>query len=172
VVGTHPIAGSHASGASAARADLFRDRLCVLTPTPATDRGALARIRALWQGVGARTEDMSPRQHDAILARISHVPHLVAYALVAAAADSVIDGRPVLDYAGSGFLDTTRIAGSRAEIWRDIVRANAGAIRAALGEFRAALDRLEELARSSDGNDLEKALASAAAHRQRLGGPR
>src|SRR5207244_3207459 len=77
VVGAHPIAGSEASGAGAARADLFRGRRCILTPTPATDRAALARVRALWEGVGARVEEMPPAVHDELLARVSHLPHLL-----------------------------------------------------------------------------------------------
>src|SRR5437667_206336 len=75
VVGAHPIAGSEASGAGAACADLFRGRRCILTPTPATDRAALARVRALWEGVGARVEEMPPAVHAARLARVSHLPH-------------------------------------------------------------------------------------------------
>src|SRR5439155_1130219 len=96
VVGAHPIAGSEASGAGAARADLFRGRRCILTPTPATDRAALARVRALWEGVGARVEEMPPAVHDELLARVSHLPHLLAYALVAAVGDKSIAHRALL----------------------------------------------------------------------------
>jgi len=145
VVGAHPIAGSEASGAGAARADLFRGQCCLLTPTPATDRAALARVRALWEGVGARVEEMPAALHDDLLARVSHLPHLIAYALAGAVGEQTLGGRRLLDYAGSGFRDTTRIAASPAELWRDIALANAPALTAALGEFRAALDRLERL---------------------------
>jgi prephenate dehydrogenase len=169
VVGTHPVAGSEESGAAAARADLFRDRLCIITPTAATDPAAKARVRALWEGVGARVEEMPAMVHDDILARVSHLPHLVAYALVAAA-DRRADGRRVLDYAGSGFVDTTRIAASPAVLWRDIALANAGALGAALREFRAALDRLEGLLVAGDGAGLEAALAEAQITRRALGG--
>jgi len=170
VVGAHPIAGSEASGAAAARADLFRGRRCILTPTPATERGALARVRALWEGVGAGVEEMPPSVHDELLARVSHLPHLVAYALAAAVGEQASGGRRALDYAGSGFRDTTRIAASSPELWRDIALANAPALGAALAEFRAALDRLERLVAARDAAGLEAALAAAWAVRRRLGG--
>jgi len=170
VVGAHPVAGSEASGAAAARGDLFRGRRCILTPTPATDRAALARIRALWEGVGARVEEMSPVLHDDVMARASHLPHLLAYALVAAVGRVEIEGRRVLDYAGTGFADTTRIAGSPAELWRDIALANVASIRTALAEFRAVLDRIEHLVVDGNGAGLEAALAEARALRGRLRG--
>jgi prephenate dehydrogenase len=169
VVGAHPIAGSDASGAGAAQADLFRERRCLLTPTPATDRAALSRVRALWEGVGAHVEEMSPEAHDEILARVSHLPHLLAYALVAAVGEARIDGHRALDYAGAGFRDTTRIAASPAEVWRDVALANAGPLQASLREFRAALERLERLVAAGDAAGLESALAAAQALRRRLG---
>jgi len=169
-VGGHPIAGSEASGAAAARADLFRGTRCILTPGPATDAAALARVRALWEGVGARVETMAPATHDAILARVSHLPHLLAYALAAAVGEATVDGVRVLPYAGSGFRDTTRIAGSPAELWRDIALANAGALAAALAEFRTVLDRLARLVETGDAAALGAALEAARDLRRRLGG--
>lgn len=168
VVGGHPIAGSEAAGAAAARADLFRGRLCVLTPTPRTRPEALAPVRALWEGVGARVEEMDPNVHDEILARVSHLPHLVAYALIDALAGTGVDGRSVLTYAGDGLRDTTRIAGSRAELWCDIALANAVALRAALAEFRAALDRLDALVAAGDAAGLTDALEAARRVRRAL----
>ncbi|HLY38463.1 MAG TPA: prephenate dehydrogenase/arogenate dehydrogenase family protein [Candidatus Binatia bacterium] len=169
VVGGHPIAGSEASGAGAARADLFRDRRCILTPTSSTDSGALTRVRRLWEAVGARVEEMPPTAHDEILARVSHLPHLVAYALVEAVADLRVAGRQAVDYAGTGFRDTTRIAASPADVWRDIALANADPLRAALAEFRVALDALERFIGAGDAAGLEAALAVARSARQRLG---
>lgn len=169
VVGGHPIAGSEESGAGAARADLFRGRRCILTPTATTDRAALARVRALWEGVGARVEEMPAAVHDEILARVSHLPHLLAFALAATVGDAETAGRTVLDYAGSGFRDTTRIAASPPELWRDIALANAGALRAALAEFRTCLAHLEALVAAGDAAGLEAALAAAQAARRRLG---
>jgi len=169
VVGAHPIAGSEHSGAGAARADLFAGRRCILTPTPATEPAALARVRALWEGAGARVEEMPAAVHDEILARVSHLPHLVAYALASAVGTAQVDGRPILGYAASGFRDTTRIAASPAELWGDIAIANAPALIRALGEFRAALDRLQALLAAGDLAGLAAALAGAQAIRRRLG---
>ena len=169
VVGGHPIAGSEASGAGAARADLFRGRRCILTPTPATDPAAVTRVAALWHAVGARVEEMLPTVHDEILARVSHLPHIVAYALVHAVADLRIAGRQVLDYAGTGFRDTTRIAASPADVWRDIALANAEPLRAALAEFRVVLDALERYVAAGDVAGLEAELHAARSARQRLG---
>jgi len=169
VVGAHPIAGSESTGAGAARAELFQGRRCILTPIPGTDPTALARVRALWEGVGARVEEMPPAVHDELLARASHLPHVVACALAAAVDGTQVEGRVVLDYAGSGFRDTTRIAGSPAELWRDIALANAPALVAALREFRAALDRLEGAIAADDAPALEAALTLAQAVRRRLG---
>lgn len=170
VVGAHPVAGSEAAGAGAARADLFRGRLCIVTPSPRTRPEALAAVRSLWEGVGAQVEEMDAAVHDEILARVSHLPHLVAYALVAAVAGARVGGRSVLDYAGSGLRDTTRVAASRAELWRDIALANADALRAALGDFRTALDGLETLLAAGDAAGLERALEAAAVVRRRLDG--
>jgi prephenate dehydrogenase len=112
---------------------------------------------------------MTAETHDAILARISHLPHVLAYALVRAVADGTAEGRRLLDYAGTGFLDATRIAASPAEVWRDIALANRGALTAALGEFRAALDDLARLIQAEDGTGLERALDAAATARRGLG---
>lgn len=169
VVGAHPIAGSEASGAEAARGDLFRGRRCIVTPTSTTARAAVARVAELWEAVGATVEEMPPATHDEILARVSHLPHVVAYALVGTVGDLAIDGRRVLDYAGSGFRDTTRIAASPAPIWRDILLANATPLRAALAELRVELDELERLVAAGDGDGLEAALARARDVRRRLG---
>lgn len=169
VVGAHPIAGSEASGAAAARDDLFRDRLCILTKTPRSGTPALELVRALWEGVGARVEFMSPETHDAILARVSHLPHVLAYALVSAVAGRTADGRGLLDYAGTGFLDVTRIAGSPPEIWRDIALANRTPLLEALGEFRLALDALAHAIEAEDRSHLEGLFREAAAVRRGLG---
>jgi prephenate dehydrogenase len=172
VVGAHPIAGSEESGAGAARADLFEGRLCILTPTERTGLPARGLVRTLWEGVGARVEEMSPKVHDAILARVSHLPHVVAYALLRALGARREGERNVLDYAGQGFLDSTRIAASPPEIWRDIALANRDALRAALNEFRAALEDLSTLIDANDDLGLQRALAAAADARRALGDKR
>ncbi|HWP64930.1 MAG TPA: prephenate dehydrogenase/arogenate dehydrogenase family protein [Candidatus Limnocylindria bacterium] len=169
VVGGHPIAGSEQRTVAAARADLFVGRRCVLTPTERTDPQALATVRRLWEGVGALVEEMDPERHDALLARVSHAPHLVAYALVDAVA-AWEHGADALARAGSGFVDTTRVAGSAAELWRDILLANAPAVLAALGEFRQSLARLEAAVAAGDAQTLDAVLERARAARERLGG--
>lgn len=166
VVGAHPIAGSERSGAGAADADLFRGARCVVTPTARTDAAALALVRRLWEGVGARVEALGPDAHDDVVARISHLPHLIAYALVRAVDDGMSSA---LAYAGPGFLDSTRIAASPPDVWRDIALANASALGAALGEFRRALDDLQARVDRGDADGLERAFAAAAQVRRRLG---
>jgi prephenate dehydrogenase len=169
VVGAHPIAGSEQASVAAARVDLFTGRRCVLTPTAETDPGALALVRSLWEGVGAVVEEMDAERHDELLARVSHAPHLVAYALVDAVAGWA-HGDDALAHAGSGFADTTRIAGSPPALWRDIALANAPAVRAALAEFRAALDAVEGALARGDGAALEAAMERARGARARVGG--
>ncbi len=170
VIGGHPIAGKETAGASEAEGNLFRGRTCILTPTATSDPSALARVCGLWEGVGARVETMPAAVHDELLARVSHMPHLVAYALVASLDGVQADGRTALDYAGGGLRDTTRIAGSPPELWRDIALANGPALRRALADFRAALDRLEAQVAGNDAAGLDAALTAARAARMRLGG--
>jgi prephenate dehydrogenase len=172
VVGAHPIAGGEQSGAGAAEASLFENRLCILTPTPRSGAPALALVRALWEGVGARVEEMPPADHDAILARVSHLPHVVAYALLSALATRQEGARRVLDYVGPGFLDSTRIAASPPEIWRDIALANRDGLTEALAEFRAALDEIARLIEADDERGLQSVLAAAAEARRLLGDKR
>src|SRR5215470_4322067 len=122
-VGAHPIAGTEHAGAAAAFATLFEKRLCVLTPTPRTDRSALAKVRALWEGVGMRVEEMDMHTHDQVLARVSHLPHLIAFSVMNAILDTQI-GVDLLPYAGGAFSDLTRVAASPVEMWRDICTSN------------------------------------------------
>jgi len=168
VVGAHPIAGAETAGPAAARADLFRGRVCILTPTPTTDAGALAFVRGLWEAVGARVEEMPATVHDELLARVSHLPHLVAWALVGAAGRARAAGRDPLDYAGSGFRDTTRIAASPATLWAEILLANRTPLARGLSELRAELAELERLVAAGDAGALAQALEAARALRLRL----
>jgi len=170
-VGGHPIAGSERAGAEAARADLFQGARCILTPTARTERAALARIRALWEGVGARVDEMDPAAHDRALAWVSHLPHVVAYALVRGlqAADP---GFAAL--AAGSWRDASRVAASRAELWRDIFLANADAVLAATDAFAAELERLRASVRAGDATALLRLLEAATAAsdaQRRLAGP-
>jgi prephenate dehydrogenase len=157
-VGAHPIAGSEQAGAQAARADLFQDARCILTPTPRTDRPALRRVRELWEGVGARVDEMSPAAHDQALAWVSHLPHVVAYALVRALA--AVDPK-LAALAGGSWRDTTRVAASSPELWRDIFLANAAALGAATQAFGAEVERLRAVVASGDAAALDAWLEQA-----------
>ena len=161
-VGAHPIAGSERAGAGAADAALFRGAPCILTPSARTDATALARVRALWEGVGARVLTMTPAAHDEALAWVSHLPHVVAYALVAALARAD-SGLAAL--AGGSWRDATRVAASPAELWRDIFLANADAVLVATDAFAAELARLRAAVAAGDGPALQAVLEAAVAAR-------
>jgi len=167
-VGAHPIAGTEHAGAAAAFATLFEQRLCVLTPTPQTDSTALARIRALWEGVGMRVEEMDMRTHDQVLARVSHLPHVIAFSVMNAMREAHVTGLDLLAYAGSAFADLTRVAASPVEMWRDICSANRGALIMAITEFEAALARLKTAIANEDSEALSLAINRAREERQRL----
>lgn len=164
-VGGHPMAGSEQSGYRVARDDLFQGATVILTPTEATPEWVTKRVADFWECLGARVTSMSPDLHDKVVAAVSHLPHLVAYALVAAVAG--LDA-PTLAYAARGFKDTTRIAASDARVWREIFRANREALSEALRAFRAALDELERLLLSEGGDSLEAELDRIRQVRERL----
>jgi prephenate dehydrogenase len=167
-VGAHPIAGKEGAGPAEADPDLFRSHRCILTPTSATDPGALARMQALWEAVGMQVEEMDAETHDRILARVSHAPHLVAYALAASVAAARAGAVSVATYAGSGLRDTTRIAASSAHLWSDIALANRAHVIEALDEFARRLEALKRLIQDGDRAQLERELADAREQRLRL----
>lgn len=155
-VGSHPMAGSHLAGYAVARPDLFRDATVVVTPTEATLPRAVKHVTELWESLGARVTALDPTAHDRAVAAISHLPHLVAMALV----DAVARGAPgALDVAARGFKDTTRIAASDPQMWQEIFFANREALGATLAEFRAALGDLERLVNAGDADALRAAIA-------------
>ncbi|MDD5556758.1 MAG: prephenate dehydrogenase [bacterium] len=167
-VGAHPIAGSERSGMAAARPDLFEGSVCIITPTPRTDRGALRSAQAFWEGLGARVVRMSPVRHDRIMAAVSHLPHLVAAALVNSVAGGLGCGSPALGFAGTGFRDTTRIAAGPPAMWSEILIANRGHILRAARSFRRELDRVVSMLEEADGAGLDRRLGRAAAARRRV----
>jgi prephenate dehydrogenase len=154
-VGSHPMAGSEKSGYGVSRRDLFQGATVILTPTERTDSHAVKRVGAFWEALGGRLVILDPATHDRATAAISHLPHLVADALVDAVAR--MDAR-FLEVAGRGFKDTTRIAASDARVWREIFQENRAALGEALGAFRAALDDLERLIDGGDAAAIEAAL--------------
>ena len=164
-VGAHPIAGTERAGAGAADAELFRGARCVLTPTARTDAHALARVEALWRGVGMTVERMSPVAHDRVLAWTSHLVHVIAYALAA-----VVDAADpnLLRYAGPSFRGATRVAASAPEAWVDILLANAPAVGAATDAFVAEVARLRQALASGDEATLGTLLRAGHAARRRV----
>ncbi len=139
-IGSHPMTGTEKSGPSAARADLYRDAPVFLTPSPADDPRIVERVRRFWQAAGARVYCATPAEHDRRVARTSHLPHLVAAALVAAALrDHPADMKPFI---GPGFRDTTRIAGGSPDMWHDIVATNREALLLEMDAFRKVMDEM------------------------------
>ncbi len=159
VVGSHPIAGSDETGLDAARKDLYEGAMVVVTLTEHTDPSALAETGDFWRQLGARVEVMSPESHDAMLARTSHLPHIVAAALV----NAVLGGEGLrrAAFCGSGFRDTTRIAAGSEVLWHDIVRSNPEAVESALAEFSVEIERVLKALREGRFEAIRAFLAEA-----------
>src|SRR5918992_5563400 len=157
----HPIAGSEQWGAQAARCDLFVGHRCILTPTPRTNRQALDKVADLWRRVGAEVEIMQPHIHDRLLGVISHLPHVLVYALVNALERTPLDGLDVKKYCAGGFKDFTRIASSRPELWRDICVMNRRALDRSLGDYIRYLEQLRRWIAEGKGASLEREFTRA-----------
>lgn len=148
---THPIAGSDKTGFEHARQDLFKGARVIITPTEKTDQKVLERISRMWQTIGALVEFMSAEEHDKIYALMSHLPHLISFCLVNTVYN--IDAN-LIKYAGSGFKDTTRIAKSSPEIWKDIFLMNKDNIFKTLDFFIYKIEEIKKLI--SQGNSEDK----------------
>jgi prephenate dehydrogenase len=164
-VPAHPMAGSELAGIEAARADLFEDALCLLTPDGEVPEAFVARAEHLWRSVGCRTRRIGAAEHDRLVARVSHLPHAVASALVSTVAASAPEAFPV---AAGGFRDTTRVAGGPAAMWAEIFLDNREEVLAALAEFGRSLGALGDLLRHGDREGIEAMLEGARAERERL----
>lgn len=160
-VAGHPIAGGEQWGARAAKADLFAGHRCILTPTKRTDAAALRKITLLWRKVGAKVEMMDPETHDRVLGIISHLPHVLVYALVNTLAETRVRGIDLKTYCAGGFKDFTRIASSRPELWRDICLLNRRALGESLGDYIKSLEQLKRWIEDGEGALLEKEFARA-----------
>ena len=167
-VAGHPIAGGEEWGAQAAHPGLFVRHRCILTPTRRTDRRALGKTAALWRRVGAEVEIMAPDVHDRVLGVISHLPHVLVYALVNALEHQALNGVDLKKYCAGGFKDFTRIASSRPELWRDICLMNRDALGRSLGGYIKYLQQLEGWIRDGKGAALEKEFARAYDIRARI----
>jgi prephenate dehydrogenase len=160
----HPIAGAEKSGVTAARGDLYRGKRVVLTPLPENTAADVARVRAAWTACGAQVSELQPEEHDRVFAAVSHLPHLLAFALVHELAGRG-NSDQLFGFAAGGFRDFTRIASSHPEMWRDICLANRMALLDELDAFMAELERTESLLASGDGEGLEAMFATARARR-------
>jgi prephenate dehydrogenase len=160
-VAGHPIAGGEQWGAQAARRDLFLRHRCILTPTANTDRKALDKIAALWRKVGAEVEIMPPDVHDHVLGVISHLPHVLVYALVNALERQSLEDIDLKKYCAGGFKDFTRIASSRPELWRDICVMNNRALSRSLRDYIEYLQKLNGWIQDGKGELLEREFARA-----------
>ena len=162
----HPIAGTERSGAASGFAGLYRDRCVVLTPLAETDQDALRLVRRAWMACGARLVALDAEEHDEVLAAVSHLPHIVAYALVNALAQRR-DAARLLRFSGAGLRDTVRIAGSSPEMWADICIANRDVLLAALDDYEDALAETRAAIERGDGGTLRRLFAQARAARAR-----
>jgi prephenate dehydrogenase len=163
----HPIAGTEQAGVDASFAELFRERRVILTPLPETDPAAVAKVRAMWETAGARVTAMSPEHHDQVLAATSHLPHVLAYALVDHLA-ALDDRSEIFAYAAGGFRDFTRIASSSPEMWRDIACANRVALTAVLDGYLHDLQQLRAAIAAGDGETILAVFRRAKQARDRL----
>ncbi len=161
----HPIAGREQNGPEAALPELYRGKKVVLTALPDNADACVAKVASAWEQCGAIIHRLSAEEHDAVFAAVSHLPHLLAYALVDDIAARGNAAR-LFQYAASGFRDFTRIAGSSPEMWRDISLANRPALLAELDAYTAQLTQLRALLAASDGAGLEKIYGRAQAARQ------
>ena len=161
-IASHPIAGSEKRGVEYSRADLFSNRLCILTPSAKTEAAPLKRIEKFWKLLGMRTLRLSPKEHDRLLADISHLPHLLAAALVAMQDDAG------LKICGKGFLDTTRIAGGDGALWRDIFLDNADNLKSAIHRLKSQLDAVQRMLEIRSDAALRDWLDAAARRREKV----
>ena len=151
----HPIAGTEQSGPDAGFPELFENRWCLLTPLPGTDEEALDRLTRFWQACGSHVETMDPAHHDLVLGITSHLPHLIAYNIVATAADlEEVTESEVIKYSAGGFRDFTRLAASDPVMWRDVFLNNREAVLELLGRFMEDLHALQRAIRWGEGDKL------------------
>jgi prephenate dehydrogenase len=168
LVGVHPVAGKETVGAGAAEEGLFVNRRVIVTPSARSTPDAIAKIEALWRATGANVQRMAPPVHDALLAHASHLPQMVASALAAALEGQQIDNKNASEYGAGGLRDTTRIAASSAEMWRDICLTNRDAILDALKLFRGSFDQFERAVQNEDAAELIALFERGRQMRERL----
>jgi len=161
-VGSHPMAGSEKRGVEYARADLFRGATCIVTPTATSQAPDVRAVEQMWEMIQMNVVRLSPEEHDAAVSDISHLPHVLAAALVS------MQSRSAMPLAGKGFLDTTRIASGDTAMWRDILVDNRDNVKASLDRLQRELSTLRRLLAPSKSEALAQWLASAAGRRDAL----
>lgn len=161
-VGSHPIAGSEKRGVEFARDDLFYGARCILTRKKGTNAAALSSLRKFWLQLGCRVSVMSPGRHDRIFARVSHLPHVTAAALINASKPEQ------LTFAGKGFIDTSRVASGPENVWSDILITNAANTSQGIDKVIAELRKLQKVIRVKDQKRVQKLLAAARVKRAAL----
>ncbi len=159
-VPAHPIAGKEVAGVEHAEASMFDGRQVILTPTKTTLRSNVQRATQLWTAIGAQVLTMTPQEHDSAFAAVSHLPHLLAFAFINGIAEQP-DGARMLERAGPGFRDFSRIAASDPAVWRDILLANREQVLLQSQAFRKTLMQLEALLAAGDAQALEEAIEAA-----------
>lgn len=159
-VPAHPIAGKEVSGVAHADASLYAGRQVIITPLPQTDAELVQKATDVWSAIGAQVLRMTPENHDAAFAAVSHLPHMLAFAFFNSVAKQPA-GRDFLSLAGPGFRDFTRIAASDPEVWRDILMSNREEILKQSMRFRHTLDALEHVIKTSNVEALEDLIRSA-----------
>jgi prephenate dehydrogenase len=164
-VGSHPMAGSEQSGIEAARRELFDGTVCIVTPREDTDKVALQLVHDFWKSLGCSVRTLAPQQHDEIVARISHLPHVVAAAVVNVVCN---DGAHPLNFVGPGFKDFTRIAGGPHEMWTEICIENQQEIRRALDQLIEELGQMRAALENADAIELRTMLKRAKHFRDEL----
>jgi prephenate dehydrogenase len=165
-IGGHPIAGSDRSGIDSASAGLFRNAKCIITPTENSNADALEKIQGLWKALGSDILTLNPEEHDRIYASVSHLPHLIAYAMVNTVADM---DRSYLDFSGKGFMDATRIASSSEELWNDICLLNRDNLVEVIAVFQKNLDMLNQYLKAGNSDSLKNAFRKARTLRETIG---
>lgn len=170
-VGAHPIAGKEKSGVGASSRDLFKGALCIVTPTAHTNADALSHVQQLWETTGSVMVSLDPFLHDWILGAVSHLPHVAAFALMNALEDlqeHSEEAQELFKYSGGGLRDTTRIAASSPEMWRDIFLWNRDNLLRMMDALEKQLHRFQKLLEDQDGPGLEHAIAQARDARRQL----
>ena len=165
-VGSHPMAGSEKTGVAVARADLFVNALCAVTPTKSSNRSALRSVEKFWKAVGGRVRRLSPQAHDLLVSRSSHLPHLLAATLTNLVLDPA-SPKALADLCATGFRDTTRVASGSPEMWRDIAMANRRNVVGALDAFARDLARLRRALTAGDEKWLTRWLVQARERREK-----